>query len=256
MEITLQDKVAIVTGASRGIGLATAAELATSGAAGVVITSRRRENLDEALEWLGEQGIDRVVAIEARADSEEDAVRTADEAVRRFGSLDVLVNNAGTNPAAGPLTSVDLGALDKTWKVNQRGPLLWVRAAHAAWMGEHGGSVVNVASVGGLHPAPLIGAYNVSKAAVAHLTRQLALELAPGIRVNAVAPGIVRTRLARALWEPDEEAAAGMHPLGRIGEPVDVARAICFLASDQASWITGVVLPVDGGQSGAASPMG
>jgi NAD(P)-dependent dehydrogenase (short-subunit alcohol dehydrogenase family) len=119
-------------------------------------------------------------------------------------------------------------------------------------MADHGGAIVNVASVAGLSPSPLMGAYNISKAALIYMTRQLALEMAPGVRVNAVAPSIVRTRLAEALWRNREDAAAAAHPLGRIGEPEDVANAVLFLASDAAAWITGVVLPVDGGVSGSA----
>jgi NAD(P)-dependent dehydrogenase (short-subunit alcohol dehydrogenase family) len=122
-------------------------------------------------------------------------------------------------------------------------------------MKEHGGTIVNVGSIGGLRPAPILGAYNISKAAVIHMTHQLAFELAPTVRVNAVAPAVVRTRLAAALWEGNEARAAAMHPLGRLGEPLDIARAITFLCSDAASWITGVVLPVDGGTSGAAGSL-
>ncbi len=251
MEVRVDGKVAIVTGASRGIGEATAAELLGAGAAGVVITSRREANITEAAERLGEP--ERVMARVARADSVEDADATVAAAIERFGSCDILINNAGTNPSAGSLADVDLGAVEKTWAVNQLGPLLWARACWGGHMSEHGGSIVNVASVGGLRPGPFIGAYNISKAAVAHTTRQLAHEFAPGVRVNAVAPSIVRTHLARALWEGIEQQVAATHPLGRIGEPADVARAIVFLASDAACWITGVTLAVDGGVTGAAA---
>jgi NAD(P)-dependent dehydrogenase (short-subunit alcohol dehydrogenase family) len=258
MEIRVEGLVALVTGGSRGIGQAAALELARSGAEGVVITSRRAEHLETAVGELVEAGVDagRVHAIVARADSEDDADRALAETIERFGRCDILVNNAGTNPAAGPLMQVDLGAVDKTWAVNQRGPLLWTRAAHRHWMAEHGGSVVNVASVGGVRPSPVIGAYNVSKAALIHLTFQLALELAPDIRVNAVAPAVVKTRLSEMLWASDEDASASLHPLGRLGEPEDVARAIAYLASDAASWVTGVVLPVDGGALGATAGLG
>lgn len=251
MELNVNGKVAIVTGASRGIGEATAAQLLASGAAGVAITSRRQENLDEAVERIGAS--DRLVAFAARADSETDAESTVQSVVERFGSCDILINNAGTNPSAGTLADVDLGAVGKTWEVNQLGPLLWSRAAWRHYMADHGGVIVNVASVGGLSPGPLIGAYNISKAALIHLTRQLAMEFAPGVRVNAVAPSVVRTRLAAALWEGVEDQVAASHPLGRIGEPDDIASAILFLVSDAASWITGVTLPVDGGVLGASS---
>lgn len=254
MEVSVEGKIALVTGASRGIGLATALELARSGARGVVITSRKQDNIDQASSELHEAGVepDRVLALANRADSEEDAYEAVAATVERFGALDILVNNAGTNPAAGNLTEVDLGALDKTWAVNMRAPLLWVRAAFHAHMEKNGGSVVNVASVAGLRPSPFMGAYNISKAGLIHMTRQLALELAPGIRVNAVAPAVVRTRLAGALLT-DEEATARMHPLGRVGEPEDVARLITFLGSDSSSWMTGAIIPVDGGVAGASS---
>jgi NAD(P)-dependent dehydrogenase (short-subunit alcohol dehydrogenase family) len=254
METSVEGKVALVTGASRGIGLATALELARSGARGVTITSRKLENIAEAAASLEASGVDpgRILALPARADSEESADQAVAATVERFGSLDILVNNAGTNPSAGGLMEVDLGALDKTWAVNMRAPLLWVRAAYHAWMGENGGSVLNVASVAGLRPSPLMGAYNISKAGLIHMTRQLALELAPRIRVNAVAPAVVKTRLAGMLLQ-DEQMTARMHPLGRVGEPEDVARIIVFLVSDAASWMTGAIVPIDGGVVGAAS---
>jgi NAD(P)-dependent dehydrogenase (short-subunit alcohol dehydrogenase family) len=254
MDVSVEGKVALVTGGSRGIGLATALELANSGAAGITITSRKQENIDAAAEELIGAGVDpdRLLALAARSDSEESADEAVTCTVERFGSCDILINNAGTNPSAGALMEVDLGALDKTWAVNLRAPLLWVRAAYRSSMAEKGGSVVNVSSIGGLKASPITGAYNISKAGLVHMTRQLAFELAPKIRVNAVAPAVVKTRLSEMLWA-DEPAAARMHPLGRLGTPEDVARAIVFLASDAADWMTGVILPVDGGVTEASS---
>lgn len=254
MDVSVEGRVALVTGGSRGIGQATALELLRSGAAGVVITSRKQESVDESKTEMVDAGADpdRVLALAARADDEEAANGAVKSTIDAFGSCDILVNNAGTNPALGNLMDVDLGALDKTWAVNLRAPLLWVRAAHSGWMEEHGGSVVNVASVAGLRPSALMGAYNISKAGLIHMTRQLALELAPKVRVNAVAPAVVKTRLAGALLA-DEDATARMHPLGRVGDPEDIARMIVFLASDAASWMTGETVAVDGGVVGAGS---
>jgi NAD(P)-dependent dehydrogenase (short-subunit alcohol dehydrogenase family) len=254
MEVSVEGKVAIVTGASRGIGLATALELARSGARGVTITSRKQENIEPARDELIESGVaeETILALAARADSEEAADEAVSSTIERFGACDILINNAGTNPSAGGLMDVDLGALDKTWAVNLRAPLLWVRSAYRFWMEENGGSIVNVASVAGLRPGPITGAYNVSKAGLVHMTRQLAFELAPKIRVNAVAPAVVKTRLAGMLLQ-DEAAAARAHPLARVGEPEDVARLITFLASDASSWMTGAVVPIDGGVIGASS---
>ena len=249
MDVRVDDKVALVTGASRGIGEAAAAELLASGARGVVITSRKPDNVHGAAERLGEP--DRVLPVVAKADDPEHVAAAVRRTIEHFGSCDILVNNAGTNPVAGPLSDVDLGGIEKIFAVNQMGPLLHAREVWNQWMHQHGGAIVNVASVAGLAPSPLLGAYNVSKAALIHLTRQLAMEMAPGVRVNAVAPAIVKTNLARALWEGRESEVGKTHPLGRLGEVEDVAAAIVFLASDRASWITGVTLPVDGGVSGA-----
>ena len=217
-----------------------------------MLTGRRPETLGAMAEELGP----RAIAVAGNVRDPDHAAEAVATAVRTFGSCDLLVNNAGTNPSAGTLMDVDMDAVDATWDVNQRGPLLWTRAAWHGWMSAHGGSVVSIGSVGGLAPGPLLGAYNVSKAALHHLTRQLALELAPTVRVNAVAAAVVRTRLSEALWTADPDGAARAHPLGRLGEPEDVAHATLFLLSDAASWITGVVLPVDGGLTGAGSAFG
>jgi NAD(P)-dependent dehydrogenase (short-subunit alcohol dehydrogenase family) len=169
-------------------------------------------------------------------------------AIERFGSLDILVNNAGTNPAQGPLVEMDHSRFTKTVEVNLWGPILWTGLAWKAWMREHGGNVISTSSLGGLIARADLGVYHATKAALINLTRHLALELAPSVRVNAVAPGLVRTRLAEALWRQDEGEIAAQFPLRRIGEPGDVAGAVAFLASDAASWITGETIVIDGGQ--------
>jgi NAD(P)-dependent dehydrogenase (short-subunit alcohol dehydrogenase family) len=240
----LHGQTAIVTGASRGIGLAIAEALLAAGAS-VVLTSRHQEAADTAASSLGS---DRAVGYGAHATDEDAAAACVAFAIDTYGSLDILVNNAGTNPAFGPVVDQDKGRFMKTLDVNLWAPALWTGLAWRAWMGEHGGSIINTASVGGLVVGPNLGVYHASKAALIHLTKQLALELAPKVRVNAVAPGVVRTRLAEALWKEHEEAVSAVTPLGRIGEPADVAAAVAFLASDGASWITGETLVMDGGQ--------
>jgi NAD(P)-dependent dehydrogenase (short-subunit alcohol dehydrogenase family) len=242
-----ETRTAIVTGASRGIGRATAERFAAEGC-NVVLTSRRQDALDEVAAALLETYPKiEVLAYAAHAAEPEQAAACVDAAMARFGRIDVLVNNAGTNPYFGPMVDLDLVRADKTVRLNQYGVVLWTQLVWRASMSEHGGAIVNVASVGGLLTEPGIGYYNATKAAVIHLTRQFAQELAPKVRVNAVAPGVVRTHLARALWENYEQQLAEALPLGRIGEPADIAEAIGFLAGPRASWITGQTLVIDGG---------
>lgn len=247
MDSELAGKTALVTGGSRGIGKATAFALAAEGA-NVVISSRRQEALDEVAGELRQAhpGV-KVLAKAAHVAEEDDAKAAVDAAVAEFGSLDVLVNNAGTNPYYGPLVELDAVRAEKTVRVNQWAGLLWVQLAWQAWMAEHGGTIVNIASIGGLATEAGIGYYNATKSAVLHLTGQLAYELAPSVRVNAIAPGIVRTHLAKALWESHEEKLNGALPLGRIGEPADIAKAAVFLAGSASSWMTGQSIVVDGG---------
>lgn len=248
-DLDLSGLTAIVTGASRGIGEAIARAFVRAGA-NVVLTSRQQEAAVAVARPLG----DRAVGFGAHATDEEAAQACVSLAIERFGSLDILVNNAGTSPAFGPLIDQDHGRFAKTIDVNVWGPLLWSALAWRAWMREHGGTIVNVASLGGMVVGPNLGVYHASKAALIHMTRHLALELAPGVRVNAVAPGVVRTRLAEALWRDHEDAVVSDTPLGRLADPADVADAVLFLVSDAARWVTGDVLPVDGGQALGAVP--
>ena len=242
MDIRLDGKVALVTGGSRGIGQAIAARFSEAGAA-VMISSRRADGLEAAALELGSG-----VAWHAANVGDEEAARSCiDATIERFGGLDILVNNAGTSPYFGPLMDLDGPRAAKTVQVNQQAVLVWTQLAWKAAMSASGGSVINVASIGGMSVEPSIGWYNVTKAAVIHLTRQLAMELGPGVRVNALAPGLVKTDLARALWERSEDVIASRLPMRRLGMPDDIAKAALFLASDAASWITGQTLVVDGG---------
>jgi NAD(P)-dependent dehydrogenase (short-subunit alcohol dehydrogenase family) len=241
--IDLTGRTAVITGGSRGIGHAIAQRLAEAGA-NVVLTSRKQEQAEAAARVIGRN----VVGVQAHAVDEDAARRCIEFALERFGSLDVLINNAGTNPAFGPLTSQDHRRFSKVFDVNVWAPLMWTSTAVSAWMGRQGGCVVNTASIGAMTFEPGIGMYNATKAALVHMTRQLALELSPRVRVNAVCPGVVRTRLAEALWKEHESEVSAAAALGRIGEPADVADAVAFLVSDSASWITGHTLVVDGGQ--------
>jgi NAD(P)-dependent dehydrogenase (short-subunit alcohol dehydrogenase family) len=245
MDLRLDGKTALVTGASRGIGRAIAAALADAGAQ-VMLSSRKLEALQEAAAAMA--GADGEVDVFAANAGEPDQAEACVAAtVERFGAVDILVNNAATNPYMGPTMGIDVARFDKTVQVNWRGPLLWTQAAWRASMQEHGGAVLNVASIGGMSAGETIGVYNGTKAALLHLTRQLAGELAPGVRVNAIAPGLVKTDMARALWEPNEEALARRTPLRRLGEPSDIANAALFLCSEAAGWITGTTIVVDGG---------
>ncbi|HET9611063.1 MAG TPA: SDR family oxidoreductase [Acidimicrobiales bacterium] len=245
MEITLDGKVALVTGASRGIGKAIAGAFAGAGAS-VMLSSRKQDALEAAADEIGTGGGETAV-FAAHAGEPDQIAACVAATVERFGRIDVLVNNAATNPYMGRAIDIDLPRFDKTWQVNYRGPVVWAQHVWRASMAEHGGSVVNIASIGGLTVESSIGHYNVTKAALIHLTRTLAADLAPGVRVNAIAPGLVKTDMARALWEPAEQAIAARMPLRRLGEPADIANAALFLTSDLASWITGQTIVVDGG---------
>jgi NAD(P)-dependent dehydrogenase (short-subunit alcohol dehydrogenase family) len=240
-------RTVVVTGASRGIGKATATAFAAQGC-NVVLTSRKEDALDEVAAGITaahpEVG---VLALAAHAAETDQAQAVVDASIERFGQIDVLVNNAGTNPYFGPVIDIDEVVAAKTVRLNQFAPLMWSRLVWKASMAARGGAIVNVASVGGLLTEPGIGYYNSTKAALIHLTRQMAAELAPGVRVNGVAPGIVRTHLAKALWENFEPQLVEALPLKRIGEPDDIADAITFLAGDGSRWMTGQTLVVDGG---------
>jgi NAD(P)-dependent dehydrogenase (short-subunit alcohol dehydrogenase family) len=243
--LRVDGRVALVTGGTKGIGRAIAEALAGAGAS-VCVNARKPDELAEtatALEAIGA----RVTTAAGSAGDPAVIEAAVAHCVETLGGLDILVNNAATNPQFGPLVEADMGAVEKVWSTNLAGPLRFAQAAWTHWMRDHGGVILNVVSLGGIRPGPSIGAYNVSKAGLAHLTRQLALELAPGVRVNAVAPALVKTDMARALWEPNEEAMARMHPLGRLGVPDDIASAALFLVSDASSWMTGEVVVVDGG---------
>ncbi|MGY0055890.1 SDR family oxidoreductase [Streptomyces sp. LZ34] len=236
-------RAALITGASRGIGYGIAEALVARGDR-VCITGRNEDTLKEAVERLG---ADRVIGVAGKAHDEAHQAVAVERAMEAFGRLDFLVNNAGTNPVFGPIADLDLGVLRKVFETNVVSALGLAQKVWKAWQQENGGAIVNIASVAGLSTSPFIAAYGVSKAAMINLTAQLAQEFAPGVRVNAIAPAVVKTKFAAALYEGREEEAAAVYPLGRLGVPEDIGGAAAFLTSDQAAWITGQTLVVDGG---------
>ena len=237
-------KTAIVTGASRGMGLAIARVLVDEGAR-VILTAREPEALNNAVSALG--GPAHAQAVAGRADDPDHQAETIAHALEAFGSIDLLVNNAGISPAILPLREIDLGIARTTIEVNALAPLTWIINVHRAWMAEHGGAIVNITSMAGVATAPGLGFYGGSKALLGYLTRQLAVELGPGVRVNAVAPAVVKTQFARAAYEGREDEVAARYPLKRLGVPQDVTGAVTFLLSDEASWVTGQEFVIDGG---------
>jgi NAD(P)-dependent dehydrogenase (short-subunit alcohol dehydrogenase family) len=241
----MEGRTALVTGASRGIGLAIAQSLVDRGAR-VVLTARKAEALAAAVDALG--GPEVAVAVPGHAADPGHRAAAVRTAVDTFGGLDMLVGNVGVNPVFGPMVDMDLDAFRRILDTNVVAALGLVQAAWRAWMAEHGGSVLFVASVAGLRSSAGIGGYGVSKAAVVNLTTQLAVELAPRVRVNAVAPAVVRTRFAAALYEGREDEVAAEYPVGRLGVPEDVGEAAAYLLGDGASWVTGQTLVLDGGR--------
>lgn len=247
MGLIHENKVAIVTGASRGIGLGIAQRLVADGAR-VVITARKPEALAEAVDVLG--GPAHALAIAGRADDPAHQAEVVAAARATFGRLDLLVNNAGINPAYGPMLDTDTEVARKVLEVNVLGAFSWIQKVVGSGLGTpeaSGGAIVNVASIAGLRTTGVLGWYAVSKAALIHLTAELGSQLGPDVRVNAVAPGVVKTHFAQALYEGREEQVASRYPLKRLGVPEDIAGVVSFLLSSDASWITGQTLVIDGG---------
>ena len=241
MEISLRGKTAIVTGASRGIGKAIAKSFVDAGAQ-VMLTSRKLDALQAAAKEMdGETDV-----FAANAGEIDQAQACIDATIKRFGKIDILVNNAATNPYYGETLGVDSARFDKTFQVNLKGPLFWSQAVWNASMQKSPGVILNIASVGGLRAEQGLGVYNLTKAAVIHLTSQLACELGK-TRVVGIAPGLVKTLFASVLIENVGDKLASALPTKRLGEPQDIANLALFLCSDLASWITGETYVIDGG---------
>ncbi|WP_431784520.1 SDR family oxidoreductase [Streptomyces chumphonensis] len=236
-------RVALVTGGSRGIGYGIARALVARGDR-VCITGRNEESLREAVASLGAE---RAMGVAGKARDEAHQAEAVERVMDAWGRVDHLVNNAGTNPVFGPLAELDLEVARKVFETNVVSALGFAQRTWAAWQRDNGGTILNIASVAGVSASPYVGAYGVSKAAMVNLTLQLAHEMAPGVRVNALAPAVVKTRFAAALYEGREEQTVRRYPLGRLGLPEDIGGAAAFLTSDDAGWVTGQTLVLDGG---------
>lgn len=243
MDTSLEGKVAIVTGGSRGIGKAIAAAFAAEGA-NVMITSRDADVGSQAAAEIG-HGCTFSAGNVGRAETAEKVIS---ETLAHFGRIDVLVNNAATNPYAGPVIDTDIARWEKTISTNLTAPLVWSQMVWNRWMKDNGGNIINISSVGAHGTSGFLGSYNITKSALIHLTQQLAAELGPKVRVNAIAPGLIKTDFARVLWDGGRgDNVAKAYPLKRLGEPEDIAHAALYLATDASGWFTGQTMTIDGG---------
>lgn len=241
MDLRLDGKKALITGGSRGIGKAIAKAMVDSGAE-VMITSRKAESCEETANEIG------CIWEAGHVGRPEDAERIVAAAMDRLGGVDILVNNAGTGPYNGPTIDCDIPRWNKTFEVNLTAPLIFSQLCWNSYMKENDGVIINIASVGGFSTNEFIGVYDISKAALIHLTKQLGAELGPQVRVNALCPGLVKTDFAKFLWEGEKgDEVAQNYPLKRLGEPEDVAAAAVWLAAESGRWITGQSIVLDGG---------
>ena len=252
--MTIQDKlrldgrVAIVTGASKGSGEAIACGLAECGAK-IVVSSRKQEAIEAVAARIRSMGGE-AVAIAAHVGDMHQAAALVDQTAERFGGVDIIVNNAGTNPVFGGVVDADSAVFDKIMAVNVKGPLEIAKRAFPLMQKRGGGSIVNISSIGGVSPEPHLGLYSISKAALNSLTKVLASEWGPAnIRVNAICPGLVKTKFSQALWDNQEILTRFIDesPLRRVADPGDIAPLVVFLAGDAAAFCTGGVYMVDGG---------
>lgn len=241
-----EGQVALVTGSSRGIGLGIARRLQAEGAT-VVLTARKPEPLAETVAEFPE---DTAIGIAGKADDPAHRAEVFDTIAEKFGRLDVLVTNVGINPVYGDTVDIELDAARKILEVNVLGTLAWIQGAvnhEGLHFRENKGRILSISSVAGQNPSEGIGMYGVSKAAVSHLVKTLAVELGPDIRVNGIAPAVVKTRFATALYEGKEAEVTAAYPAGRLGTPEDIGAAAAYLTSSDSDWITAQILTADGG---------
>jgi len=247
---SLEGKVAVITGSSRGIGKAIAERMAEHGAT-VVISSRKPEPCaGVAASINAAHGAGRAISIPANISSKHDLMHLADESTRRLGRIDILVCNAASNPYYGPMAGIEDDQFRKILENNVIANHWLINFTAPQMLARKDGAIIVVSSIGGLRGSPVIGAYNVSKAADFQLARNLAVEYGPrNVRVNCIAPGLIKTDFARALWEDPEalKQRTSSTPLRRIGEPDEIAGAAIFLASKAGSFVTGQSIVVDGG---------
>lgn len=244
----LTNKVSLITGASKGIGLAIAKALGEAGSK-IVISSRNQGSLNIEAAKLSEIGIG-VTPIAANIGDSASMQKLVDKTIKIYGGIDVLVNNAAANPAFGLVMDTDSDAYDKIMTVNVKGPFELTKMIHPLMISRGGGSIINISSIGGLTPEPMVGIYSVSKAALISLTKVMAKELGGNnIRANVICPGLIKTKFSEALWKNEKILGSIMHkqPIREIGEPEDVAGLALFLATDAASYCTGGVYTADGG---------
>ena len=244
----LTGKVALITGASKGIGRAMATAMGQAGAK-VIISSRKQEALDDVAKEMQSEGID-VYPIASFVGDIESMKRLVDESIKKYGGIDILVNNAAINPVFGPVLDTDEVAFDKIMQVNVKGPFELAKMVHPTMVSRGGGSVINISSIGGLTPEAMLGIYSVSKAALISLTKVMAKEWGEdGIRANVICPGLIKTKFSEALWSNEKILNSVMRkqPLNMLAEPEDVAGLALLLGSPAGAFCSGGVYTSDGG---------